>query len=186
MKVAVLRIGPVDEGVIEHIRRVLREVLPGTSTVLLREVMSLPLEAYNAPRDQYNSSILLSKLQPLAVESGADRLLGVTGADLYVPSMNFVFGEAHPRWGVAVVSLHRLRPEFYGQAPDEGLFLERCAKEAIHEIGHTLGLGHCDDPRCVMSFSNSILETDRKGIDFCSECRSKVLRVLRASGTLLP
>ena len=41
------------------------------------------------------------------------------------------------------------------------------ATEAIHELGHTYGLGHCADPRCVMWFSNTLSETDRKGTEFC-------------------
>ncbi len=53
----------------------------------------------------------------------------------------------------------------------KGSLLERTLKEAIHEIGHTYGIGHCRDPRCVMHFSNSLADTDIKGPDFCHRCK---------------
>jgi archaemetzincin len=177
LEIAVLPVGPVDEGILEHICGFLQKAFPKTSSLLLRQVMPLPDEAYNASREQYDSSVLLSKF--LSFKFDANKLLGVTEADLYVPSMNFVFGEAHPLWGVAIISLHRLRPEFYGKTSDNALFLERCAKEAIHEVGHILGLDHCDEPGCVMFFSNSIADTDRKGLSFCRKCYAEVLSALK-------
>jgi len=178
LEIAVLPVGPVNEEILKCICKSLQRAFPETTTLLLRKMMPLPDEAYNASRDQYDSSVLLSKLWPL--KSEADRMLGVTEADLYIPSMNFVFGEAHHLWGVAIISIRRLRPEFYGQTSDNRLFLERCAKEAIHEVGHTLGLGHCDNPDCVMFFSNSIEDTDRKGPSFCVNCYGEAIRVLKA------
>lgn len=98
-------------------------------------------------------------------------ILGVTGVDLSVPGLNFVFGLADPRNQVAVISLARLYPEFYGQPRSPQMFKERAVKEAVHEIGHVLGLGHCPDPACIMFFSNSLADTDRKGPGFCALCR---------------
>jgi archaemetzincin len=102
---------------------------------------------------------------------GEEMLLGVTGVDLTVPDLNFVFGLADPRSRVAVISLARLYPEFYGQPRDPGLFKARVVKEAVHELGHLLGLSHCPDPVCIMAFSNSLADTDRKGPGFCPRCR---------------
>jgi len=178
LEIAVLPVGPVDVEILEHICKVLQKAFPESTSLLLRRSMPLPSEAYNASRDQYDSSILLSKILPFKSEAG--KMLGVTEADLYVPSMNFVFGEAHHLWGVAIVSLRRLRPEFYGQTSDNSLFLERCAKEAVHEVGHILSLSHCDDPQCVMFFSNSIRDTDGKGLSFCKRCYGEVLRILKS------
>jgi archaemetzincin len=103
-----------------------------------------------------------------------NRALGITGADLYAPGLNFVFAIADIEGRRAVISLARLRPQFYGSPPDDALFLQRAVKEAVHELGHTCGLGHCRNPRCVMFFSNTLHDNDVKGPGFCTACRDKL------------
>jgi len=61
----------------------------------------------------------------------------------------------------AVMSLARLHDR------DTNVFHRRAETEAIHELGHTYGLGHCRDPRCVMWFSNTLAESDLEGTRFC-------------------
>jgi archaemetzincin len=129
-------------------------------------------QAYNPERKQYFSSKLLASLKK---SERVERVVGIADVDLYVPRLNFVFGEADVGSGTAVVSLYRLRQEYYGLAPDEALFLERTTKEIVHELGHTFGLGHCPNNKCVMHFSNSLPDTDLKEAHFCSKCRPKII-----------
>jgi archaemetzincin len=105
-----------------------------------------------------------------------ERILGIVDLDLYVPRLNFVFGEASQR--VAIISLTRLRDEFYHLPKDESLFRKRVLTEAVHELGHTYGLEHCRIPQCVMFFSKSLIDTDTKGPDFCPKCKNKISRSL--------
>jgi len=119
-------------------------------------------------RNQYFSTAILQAMQPL-IEPGA-RLLAVTSVDLYVPVLTFVFGEAQLTGACAVVSLHRLREEFYGLPPREDLLRERLVKESVHELGHTFGLRHCDDWRCVMTSSHAVERLDVKGAEFSFLC----------------
>lgn len=129
-------------------------------------------QAYNPERRQYISSKLLASL---GKSERDERVVGIADVDLYVPRLNFVFGEANIVSGTAIVSLCRLRQEYYGLAPDEDLFLERATKEIAHELGHTFGLGHCPNSRCVMHFSNSLADTDLKQAHFCNKCRPKII-----------
>ena len=78
--------------------------------------------ARDARRDQYHSTAILQALQPLA---NGSRILAVTGRDLFVPVLTFVFGEAQLEGNCAVVSLHRLQEEVYGLPPNPALLQER-------------------------------------------------------------
>jgi archaemetzincin len=143
----------------------LQALVPTLETTFGAEVemvdpIPLPREAYNASRDQHRSAVLLDVLAKHTL-SDWQRLLGITDVDLYTPDLNFVFGQADAKRGVAVFSLSRLH------ATDRDRFVHRAATEAIHELAHTYGLSHCSNSRCVMWFSNTLDETDRKGSRFC-------------------
>jgi archaemetzincin len=133
----------------------------------------IPEGSYNKERQQYLSSEIL-KISPSLMPSDATRLLIIVGVDLYVPELNFVFGQASEHLKAAVISTYRLHQSFYRLREDESLFRKRLLTEAVHELGHTFGLGHCNNPHCVMYFSNTLSDTDRKGPHFCNQCMKKL------------
>jgi len=45
----------------------------------------------------------------------------------------------------------------------------------VHEIGHHLGLEHCHNRWCVMSFSPSVNDVDVKQKAFCNDCKIKMI-----------
>jgi len=149
--------------------------------VAVEKPRPVPRDAYNASREQYLSTAFLNALRR-KYPKNALRALGVADVDLYVPRLNFVFGEAEMPGRVAVISLTRLRPAYYGQPENEQIFVARTVKEAVHELGHTFNLRHCADSRCVMFFSNSLRDTDRKSADFCTICAGKLSNVGSTSG----
>ncbi|HLI46624.1 MAG TPA: matrixin family metalloprotease, partial [Geobacterales bacterium] len=89
--------------------------------------------------------------------------------DIFVPAFNYCFGVAYGN--KAIVSLARLKTSFYGLDEDRFKMLERLEKEVMHELGHMLGLGHCKNRSCVMYFSNTIEDTDRKSRRYCTDCK---------------
>ncbi len=140
------------------------------ASVSVRKI-GISRDSYDDSRKQYNAEILLDEISGMDIP--ADKVILVLGddKDIYVREMNFVFGLAGGK--CAVVSLARLNPEFYGEKNDEGL-KRRVITEVTHELGHTLGLLHCNNLRCVMSFSNSITGVDRKSPSFCAKCKEKL------------
>lgn len=131
-----------------------------------------PAYAFDLPRGQYRSTMILNRLKSEALKE--DLILGVTALDLFSKNLTFVFGEAEVGGDVAVISFARLDQGFYGMKDDRELLSKRIKKEAVHELGHVLGLKHCDDVHCVMYYSNDLVDTDNKRDDYCDVCRDDV------------
>jgi archaemetzincin len=101
-------------------------------------------------------------------------VLGIAGVDLFIPILTYVFGEAQLAGRAAVVSTYRLDPARYGLAANQQLLLDRLAKEAVHELGHTRGLVHCNHAVCVMRSSTYVEDIDLKSAQFCSACKQRI------------
>lgn len=132
-----------------------------------------PSFAFNAARGQYWSTEILRTLEGF-LPPGKDRVLGIAEADLFIPVLTFVFGEAFLNGIPALVSLHRLHTSFYGLPEDPALLMKRAQTEAVHELGHTFGLVHCPDYACVMHVSRVADEIDLKSPGFCSACAARL------------
>jgi len=143
------------------------------ATVRLLPALPVPPESFEARRNQYYSTRILKEMLG-EVPQDALKLLGVTDKDLCIPILTYVFGEAQVGGTAAVVSLARLRQEHYGLTPDRPLLLERLRKESLHELGHTFGLVHCPLRECVMYLSNTVVDVDTRGRDFCTGCQTVV------------
>jgi archaemetzincin len=102
------------------------------------------------------------------------KILFILDVDAYSDGLNYVLGEAYPKGGLGIIYLPRIRQEFYGLKPDNELFFERMVKESVHELGHIFGFCHCQNPTCVMHFSNTLTDTDKKERSFCNTCRKKL------------
>jgi archaemetzincin len=153
---------PVEREDLEFLVRALSERKMKVSIATERKV---PAAAFNRARQQYRGNLFLNAVRAEA----PDRVLAVTNYDLYANNLNFIFGLADEGKKSAVISLFRLRT-----GADEETFRRRAVKEAIHELGHTWGLSHCQNPRCVMHFSNSLEDTDRKETEWCESCDRKL------------
>ena len=140
--------------------------------------LSEPDYAFDVRRGQY-SSVAVMRAFAAAAPAGDAKVVGICERDLFIPMLTFVFGQAQLGGRLAVVSLARLRQEFYGLPADRTAFLARALKEVAHELGHTFGLAHCPDQACSMSVSTDIRQVDGKRAEYCRSCAA-VVRELTA------
>lgn len=123
--------------------------------------------AFHPQRRQYHSTLILNKLCEVAPLQ-AFKILAITRMDLFIPILTHVYGEAQLGGKACVISVCRLTE---GILSNEEAFLNRVAKEAIHELGHTFNLTHCKDHSCVMHYCRDIQDVDRKSNNLCRYCK---------------
>jgi len=172
-KIYLIPVGEVERNLLDYLASQISQIF--SCSIETRKPLPKPEYACNRERNQYYADLILEKLEQGDWKEG-EKMLGIVDMDLYTPGLNFVFGEASLNGKVAIIALPRLRQGFYGLPDDKDLYYERVLKEAVHELGHTFGLSHCKNKRCVMYFSNSLYDTDRKGKEFCKDCRKKLSR----------
>ena len=163
----IIPIGNIDNKILQYTQMELEERF--NVAVEIGKQLEEPAYAYHKHKKQYNSTKILKKIHKLKL-TGYDRILGIVDVDLYIPERTFVFGGADVKKKVSVISLTRLRQKYYDLPEDSTLFKYRTIIEAVHELGHTYGLYHCKNNKCVMFLSNTINDTDHKGAELCSNC----------------
>lgn len=169
-------VGNIPRDILESIKSGLEDYLGIKCRIMPK--MPVPKEAFNQWRKQYNAEVILEELSKTSEAKFIDKNIPtflITNHDIYYERLNFVFGLEDPSKSSAIVSIARLRPEFYDEKADANVLKERTVKEVIHEMGHYLGLEHCFDTKCVMSFSPSVTDVDVKKRTFCDNCRIKLL-----------
>ncbi len=139
------------------------------------------LNGYVSSRRQIDAAAVLDALDIFRhrMKVKANVLL-IIGTDLFRSGDEFLFGLARPSAGVAVVSTARLCNEYYDLHTDEEIFVDRIAKEGMHELGHLLGLDHCSDQACIMYNPQTLEDLDRKKKQFCKSCQEKIQGAARA------
>ena len=157
----------LERTIIDEVEKILRKRFITTTEVV--EPIEIPDGTYDVERGQYNAEVLLGRVAPAG---DGDYKLCILPYDAYVEGLNFVFGLADVAGRRAMVALARLVHD------EPQIFLARIRKEVVHEMGHLHMMGHCRDRKCVMWFSNSIYDTDRKMDMFCPICESKLYRII--------
>ncbi|MFW9970286.1 MAG: archaemetzincin family Zn-dependent metalloprotease [Candidatus Odinarchaeota archaeon] len=177
-----LKIGEVDQSIIDTLKLKLELTFKkfNVSVVPLKRIVPLKNSEYNKKRDQYDAYKILYNINNYIANELAFRILGIVDNDIFSSSLNFVFGlavgpkkDAPGDRVAALISITRLRESFYRKPDNNELFELRVLKEAIHELGHTFNLTHCNK-FCIMQFSNSLFDTDKKPAKFCDSCLKKL------------
>ncbi len=174
-RITVIAFKGVEDEVLTHITENLTKAFSAKLSII-RAPRDALRDCLNITRGQLNASRVLRLVAGLRDLSGEGGIaLGLVPGDAYVEGLNFVFGLASQHQATAVVFLERLKdryglPKGMSGYVDTDTYLERVLKEVMHELGHVFGLDHCTNKRCVMAFSNSIMDTDRKEWKYCQAC----------------
>ncbi|MFX1420350.1 MAG: archaemetzincin family Zn-dependent metalloprotease [Promethearchaeota archaeon] len=180
--ISLLRIGQVDQSILDKLKKELELSFSNFKLSIdpLQEIIPLESSEYNTNKRQYNASKILNRIINYELNKRSFRILGVIDEDIFTSSLNFAFGLAmSPKGNIskesvgALISITRLREKFYRRTENKKIFELRVLKEAIHELGHTFNLRHCDK-FCIMRFSNSLFDTDEKPPKFCGACLKKL------------
>ncbi|MEI7525557.1 MAG: archaemetzincin family Zn-dependent metalloprotease [Mariniphaga sp.] len=142
-------------------------------TVNIREGRIDLGEYYDPARRQYNGNTLI-KIVDSMVFPEPNKILGLFNVDLFIPILTYIFGQAYLNGRSGIASVYRLSNERYGLPKNEQILLDRTKKEVIHELGHTFGLIHCDNPICVMRSSTYLEDVDQKKQHLCHKCLTKL------------
>jgi len=124
---------------------------------------------FNPERVQYSANDILSQLL-YQVQDNQDKIICLTGVDIYIPVLTFIFGQAYLGGQAGVVSDYRLKNEFYGMPGNDELYHQRLIKCVVHELGHMFGLRHCNSLECTMRSATYVEDIDQKSIHLCRKC----------------
>ncbi|MCA9637162.1 MAG: hypothetical protein KC420_14140 [Myxococcales bacterium] len=173
-EVVLIVLGSFPDELLDPIEETLREVLP--VEVRRGGTRPLPKEAYYAPRRRYRADLLLEHLDRAAAEEAPGaRYLGLTDVDISTTKGKHkdwgIFGLAYVPGRAAVISSFRLKRGV--RSPEHFAF--RVANTAVHEVGHSLGLDHCEEPGCPMrDAEGSIATTDSSNKALGPECAEQL------------
>lgn len=174
-KLVFVPLGDVDYFMINKLGTQLSAALSLSSSIV--QGMKIPPEAYNPRRAQYYSTVILQKLEIIR-SNQRELMLGILEEDLYNAKGAFVLSEFDRLTSCAVVSLYRVRSEFYGLPEDESKVYPRLYKESFKLFAQLIGLHACKNPHCVLYFSDNMLDIDDKQDKFCDVCRRDYYRIL--------
>lgn len=155
----------------------------GAKVYLLKE-KGIPQDAFvNIKSPRYRAEKIIAKLKQEKPDS-IDFLLGITNKDISTSKKNSRGEIKKPKWkyedwGIfglgyrpgpsCVVSTYRLNGNLQKRS-------NRLVKISLHELGHNMGLRHCDrDPNCVMrDAAESIKTIDNVSKNLCKFCRKDI------------
>jgi archaemetzincin len=163
VKIRLLALGDVPPRLAEAVLAGLPRPYTGGEVARLEIALD---RCYDRTRAQVDAACLIEQIpEP---EPGW-LLLGLTGVDLFMPALTYVFGISHLGGHRGIVSWFRLHPEETGPNA-QTILIRRITTEVVHELGHSVGLVHCVVPECAMHRSLWPEGVDLKHPEYCPAC----------------
>ena len=175
-------LGNFNPSLIDTIKQTIKDVY-GFEVIAL-EGINIPQEAYtNIKSPRYRADTLIRYLKRIKPDS-IDYILGLTSKEISVTKKDKFGNIKQPEykykdWGIfglafvpgtsCIVSTFRLKSS-------KSKFIDRFTKVCIHELGHNLGLGHCENhEKCVMRDAAETIKTiDHVDLILCEKCKKEI------------
>ena len=175
------KIGQVDSSILIRLKKNLQWLIKKYG--LKVEIRSNPFfprkDEYIEIERHYDGESILKRLEKTLTTHRKNKLIGIIDGDIKGIRKIHLFGITNLKSSCALISINRLRGSFYRLYEDNALFELRILKEAVHELGHTFGLKHCKND-CVMNYSKSLEEVDKRPKEFCEFCEEELKNHLKA------
>ena len=183
-RIGVQAIGGVDQWLVDSIQSSIKVVYDFKNVVILPRI-SIPKSAFvNIKSPRYRADTLLRVLKRLKPDS-LDYVIGILKEDISTTKRDEGGRVLEPKskyldWGIfglgyrpgpsCVLSTFRIK------TGTKELQMERMKKVCMHEIGHNLGLPHCErNKKCVMRDAAETIKTvDHVDLWLCKSCKENI------------
>ena len=168
--VVIVPLGKVDDGLVKVAKEAIEARVD--AEVRIDAPRELPKEAWYAPRKRWRAEKLLEALNAEPPKD-AWKIVGVTEAEISTTK-----GDVYD-WGIAGLG------DIGGRAcvgsallyrkwsKSRAVLERRFGDNIVHELGHTLGMPHCETKGCVMADAKGkpMQSADASDGDYCDACR---------------
>jgi len=174
------KIGEVDSSILIRLKKNLHWLVKkyGIKVEILPDPFLTLEDEYIEIERQYDGESILERLEKTLTVPQRCKILGIIDGDIKGIRKIHLFGLTNLKNSCALISINRLRGSFYRKYEEKALFELRILKEAVHELGHAFGLKHCKND-CVMNYSKSLEEVDKRQKEFCVICERELKSLLK-------
>jgi archaemetzincin len=171
------KIGNVDSSILIRLKKNLQWLLKKYTIKIEIDQNIFPIlkDEYIEEEKEYSGRLILERLENTVPPQKQIKILGLINEDIKTIRTKHLFGLTNLKCSCALISTIRLQVD----NSDMAIFEQRILKVAVHELGHTFGLAHCNN-ECVMRLSKSLKDLDEKPKEFCFLCDLQMRQVIKS------